>query len=89
MPIYQYRCRECNQEVEVLQKMSEPPLTNCEHCHQSSLEKCVTAPRFRFSGKGYYETDEKPTAKQRYLASDSQSDKSEKSDNQGTCQSAS
>jgi putative FmdB family regulatory protein len=72
MPIYQYRCLECGHEEEVLQKISEPLLTDCGQCHKkNSLEKCVTAPRFRLNGSGYYETDEKPKAKQRYLAKES------------------
>lgn len=69
MPIYVYRCRDCEQEMEVLQKMSDPHITHCEACHQESLERCVTSPRFRLKGGGYYETDEKPKSQQRHIAS--------------------
>lgn len=71
MPIYQYRCKnpQCGMEIEALQKMSDQPLVECEHCHQMSLEKVVTAAAVRLNGKGYYETDEKPQAKQRHVAS--------------------
>ena len=69
MPIYQYRCQKCLKMIEVIQKISDAPLKDCEQCHsQNTLEKCITASRFRLSGGGYYETDEKPKEKQRYIA---------------------
>jgi len=71
MPIYQYRCKDCGREQEALQKMQEPPLVQCDACQQPSLEKCLTAPSVRLSGGGYYETDEKPKAKQRHIATSS------------------
>lgn len=88
MPIYQYRCQECGHEKEVLQKLSDPLLTDCDQClKKHCLEKCVTAPRFRLNGSGYYETDEKPKAKQRYLANASESSTSEKtSEKASACQ---
>lgn len=72
MPIYQYRCRECGHEEEVLQGIHEAPVTHCQVCQVATMDKCVTAASFRLSGKGYYETDEKAKSKQRYLSSGSQ-----------------
>ncbi len=69
MPIYQYRCLDCGAEQELLLKVDETPSTPCEACQSVLLEKCVTAPRFRLKGEGYYETDEKSKAKQRNVAS--------------------
>jgi putative FmdB family regulatory protein len=67
MPIYQYECRNCGEVIEALQKWQEPPLTHCDHCHQETLEQRIASSGFRFKGKGYYETDEKPKEQQRYL----------------------
>ena len=32
MPIYEYRCGACGHELEALQKLSEPPLSDCPEC---------------------------------------------------------
>jgi putative FmdB family regulatory protein len=57
MPIYAYQCTECRHEVEVLQKISDAPLTDCPSCHRSSLVKKVTAAGFQLKGSGWYVTD--------------------------------
>ena len=57
MPIYEYECRECGYRFEALQKMSDPLLTDCPACGQSSLRKLLSAPHFRLKGSGWYETD--------------------------------
>ena len=57
MPIYAYQCAECGHEVEVLQKISDAPLTDCPSCHRSSLVKKVTAAGFQLKGSGWYVTD--------------------------------
>ena len=57
MPIYAYQCAECRHEVEVLQKISDAPLTECPSCHRSSLVKKVTAAGFQLKGSGWYATD--------------------------------
>jgi putative FmdB family regulatory protein len=57
MPIYAYQCTECRHEVEVLQKISDAPLTECPSCHRSSMVKQVTAAGFQLKGSGWYVTD--------------------------------
>ncbi len=57
MPIYAYQCTECRHEVEVLQKISDAPLSECPSCHRSSLVKQVTAAGFQLKGSGWYVTD--------------------------------
>lgn len=57
MPIYEYRCRVCDHEMEALQKMSDAPLTDCPGCGKPELVKLVSASGFRLKGKGWYETD--------------------------------
>jgi putative FmdB family regulatory protein len=63
MPIYEYRCAECGQEHEVLQKVSEPPLTVCPACGKPALQKQLSAAGFQLKGSGWYATDFKGPAK--------------------------
>ncbi len=57
MPIYEYICNECGQAHEALQKLSDAPLLDCPSCGESALKKKISAPGFRLSGTGWYETD--------------------------------
>ena len=57
MPIYEYRCASCGAELEKLQKISDPPLTECPECGKETLVKLVSASSFRLKGSGWYETD--------------------------------
>ena len=57
MPIYAYRCEECGFAKDVLQKMSDDPLSNCPSCGKSSFKKQVTAAGFQLKGSGWYVTD--------------------------------
>lgn len=57
MPFYEYQCRACGAEVEVLQKISDAPLKKCPQCGRNQLSKLVSAPVFRLKGGGWYETD--------------------------------
>ncbi len=66
MPIYEYECRSCGETTEVIQKFSDPALTDCPSCGAPELSKLVSAAGFRLSGGGWYETDFKK-GKQRNL----------------------
>jgi putative FmdB family regulatory protein len=57
MPIYEYRCTSCGHELEALQKISEPTLTQCPACHADTLAKQVSAAGFQLKGSGWYATD--------------------------------
>ena len=57
MPIYEYQCQDCGEEIEVLQKVSDPPAVNCPACGKPSLRKKLSAAAFRLKGGGWYETD--------------------------------
>jgi putative FmdB family regulatory protein len=57
MPIYQYKCTDCGHQLEALQKMSDPRLTDCPACQKPSLLKQLTAAAFKLKGSGWYETD--------------------------------
>jgi putative FmdB family regulatory protein len=71
MPIYEYGCSNCGNQLEVIQKISDLPLKKCPECGEESLQKQVSAPAFRLSGSGWYETDFKSDKeKRRNLAGD-------------------
>ena len=57
MPIYEYQCTECGHDLEKLQKLGDPPLTDCPVCYKPALRKRVSAAGFRLKGGGWYETD--------------------------------
>lgn len=63
MPIYEYRCGACGFEQEVMQKMSEPALTDCPQCGRSTFAKLISAPGFQLKGTGWYATDFRGGAK--------------------------
>ena len=67
MPIYEYVCSDCGHELEKLQKISDAPLRDCPDCENPALKKKISAPGFRLSGSGWYETDFK-SDKQKNLA---------------------
>ena len=85
MPIYEYQCRECSNRLEKLQKISDPPLSDCPACGEPALTKLISAAGFRLKGGGWYETDFKDKGK-RNIAGDGAAEsggKSEKSDKSG------
>src|SRR5215510_12837369 len=57
MPFYEYECQACKYYAEVMQKISDTPLTRCPSCGKRALKKLVSAPVFRLKGAGWYETD--------------------------------
>ena len=57
MPFYEYECSSCKFYTEVMQKITDTPLTKCPSCGKKALKKLVSAPNFRLKGGGWYETD--------------------------------
>ena len=57
MPIYEYRCEACGHQEEFLQKVSEPPLTDCPVCRKPTFNKMLSAAGFQLKGSGWYATD--------------------------------
>jgi putative FmdB family regulatory protein len=56
MPIYEYKCKNCDNHFEIMQKISEDPLKECEKCG-GELEKQWSLSGFQFKGGGWYVTD--------------------------------
>lgn len=57
MPIYAYKCDSCGHSKDVLQKISDAPLTACPQCGAATFSKQVTAAGFQLKGSGWYVTD--------------------------------
>ncbi len=57
MPIYAYRCEHCGFAKDVLQKISDDPLSECPECKQATFKKQITAAGFQLKGSGWYVTD--------------------------------
>ena len=57
MPIYAYKCSSCGFAQDVLQKVSDAPLTSCPQCNAETFAKQVTAAGFQLRGSGWYATD--------------------------------
>ena len=57
MPIYAYKCASCGHSKDVLQKISDEPLSQCPQCGAASFQKQVTAAGFQLKGSGWYVTD--------------------------------
>ena len=57
MPIYAYKCESCGFAKDVLQKMSDAPLTDCPTCGAAAFKKQLTAAGFQLKGSGWYATD--------------------------------
>ena len=56
MPTYEYRCRDCGHTFDIVQKMSDEPLTHCPECG-GALRKVFAPPAISFKGSGFYATD--------------------------------
>ena len=56
MPIYEFRCRDCGEALEVRQAFTDDALTECPHC-KGSLRKIFSTPGISFKGSGFYKTD--------------------------------
>ena len=61
MPTYQYACTACDEHLEVVQKFSDEPLTECPAC-QGRLRKVFSAVGVVFKGSGFYRTDSRASS---------------------------
>ncbi|MCI2263457.1 FmdB family zinc ribbon protein [Xanthomonas indica] len=69
MPIYAFQCAACGHSFDRLQKLSDPDPETCPSCAAPAVKRQLTAPAFRLSGSGWYETDfKKDGDKKRNLA---------------------
>ena len=56
MPIYEYQCSKCGETFEIIQKVSDKPLTKCKFC-EGKVERLISNSSFQLKGSGWYLTD--------------------------------
>jgi putative FmdB family regulatory protein len=56
VPIYEYRCDDCGNLFEMLQKFSDAPIETCDLCG-GPLRKVLHPVAIHFKGSGFYTTD--------------------------------
>ncbi len=56
MPLYEYRCQDCGETIEIIQKFSDSPLSKCDNCG-GALERLLSPSAIQFKGSGWYVTD--------------------------------
>src|SRR5690242_2629932 len=78
MPIYEYVCDKCGKHLEVIQKMSDPPLKKCPDC-KGELQKEISQTSFQLKGSGWYVTDYGKSGGSKTTTTE-KSDKSDKSE---------
>ena len=77
MPIYEYKCSDCGHLMDALQGVKDSPLTDCPACSGTNLKRLISAPNFRLSGDGWYETDFK-TENRKNIADSGKTEKKKK-----------
>ena len=73
MPLYEYKCTQCGEQIEIIQKLSDPPYSHCPKCG-GAMRKLHSAPALQFKGPGFYKTDYASSKPASNEGSDSKSD---------------
>jgi putative FmdB family regulatory protein len=74
VPTYEYTCRDCGHTFDIVQKMTDEPLTVCPDCG-GPLRKVFGVPAIAFKGSGFYATDHGKKANQQSETPDGKTDK--------------
>jgi putative FmdB family regulatory protein len=56
MPLYTYRCNDCDHVFETRQRMSDDPLADCPVC-PGEVRRVINSVGVVFKGNGFYVTD--------------------------------
>ena len=80
MPTYEYKCRECGHQLEVVQSFTDDPLTKCPSCKKKQLRKVFSPPGVTFKGSGFYKTDSRSGSGKKSSSTASSSSESSSSD---------
>lgn len=56
MPLYEYRCEQCGEQFEVIEKFADEPLTRHEKCG-GAVHRLISASALQFKGSGWYVND--------------------------------
>ncbi len=56
MPLYAYKCTNCDHRFEIRQRFSDDPLTHCPVC-EGQVQRVINPVGIVFKGSGFYVTD--------------------------------
>ena len=79
MPTYEYKCKDCGHQFDIVQSFSDDALTKCPSCKKKALRKVFSPVGIVLKGSGFYKTDSR-SSKGKSAASTNGSFSSEKSD---------
>ena len=90
MPTYEYRCKDCGNQLDVVQSFTDDALTTCEACG-GPLRKLFGNVGIAFKGSGFYKNDSrgKSTTTDASPTSDSSSSSGDSSSSSGDSSSSS
>ena len=71
MPTYQYRCKECGHDFEIVQAFSDDALTKCPECKKKALKKVYGNVGISFKGSGFYKNDARSSSGSKSSSNDS------------------
>ena len=57
MPTYEYKCKSCGHQFDIVQAFTDDALTECPSCGEASLKKVFGNVGITFKGSGFYKTD--------------------------------
>jgi putative FmdB family regulatory protein len=86
MPTYKYKCLDCETEFEVIQKISDEPLTTCKACGKNTVQRLLFASVFQLKGAGWYQTDY-ASGKSNTASSSTNLNKTKGAENSNSCDS--
>ena len=79
MPIYEYRCKGCKKDFEVLQKITDEPLAACPHCGKQ-VKRLISQTSFTLKGGGWYKDGYASSGSKRSSSSSSSSSSTTKTE---------
>lgn len=83
MPVYEYRCRNCNHQFETQQSFADDPLTVCPEC-EGQLRKVFAPVGITFKGSGFYKNDSRSSSSSSVSPGSSSSSESSSSESSGS-----
>lgn len=89
MPTYEYRCKACGHELEIVQAFTDDALTRCEACGADQLRKVFGSVGISFKGSGFYKNDSRGKSSTTTAAASSDSSSTSSSSDSGSSSSSS
>jgi putative FmdB family regulatory protein len=57
MPIYEYRCEACSEQLETMHGINDDALKTCPACGEDQLKRLISSTSFVLKGTGWYQSD--------------------------------